>query len=126
MVGMAKRPEEDKLESEVDNRCLRRRRLMLYFSFAVWMVAATATALAPPRRIVKADVKRVCMIHNKAYGDVQHAFVLNGHTYYVFCDLCKAKLAKNVPLRYATDPISGKRVDKAMAIIGVKPSGDLL
>jgi len=127
MLGIAKRIQEDGVPRKIVNTSLRCRRLILYFSCAVLLaVTVAAAAPAPPQRIAKADVKHVCMIHNKAYPNVQKPVVLNGHTYYVYCDLCKAKLTKNAPLRYAIDPISGKRVDKATAVVGVKPSGELL
>ena len=46
------------------------------------------------------------------------AIEYQGKTYYGCCDMCKEKI-KNAPQKYtrATDPVSGKPVDKATAFI---------
>jgi YHS domain-containing protein len=103
----------------------RTRTRILKLSLLLAAMMATALAAAPAR-IVKADVKHVCMIHDRAYSQAQYPVALSGHTYYVYCNDCKAKLNQNAALRTAVDPVTGKRVDKATAVVGVKPTGEVL
>lgn len=39
--------------------------------------------------------------------------------------MCKERLTKDASARTATDPVSGKSVDKAVAIIGKAPDGSV-
>lgn len=40
--------------------------------------------------------------------------------------MCKGRLARDPSSRSAKDPVSGKLVDKAKAIIAKRPSGEVL
>jgi YHS domain-containing protein len=40
--------------------------------------------------------------------------------------MCKGRLAQDASIREAVDPVSGKPVDKAKAVIGAKPDGKVL
>jgi len=40
--------------------------------------------------------------------------------------MCKGRLATDASARTATDPVSGKTVDKATAVIGATPDGKVL
>ena len=40
--------------------------------------------------------------------------------------MCKERLAKDVAAREAVDPVSGKKVDKATAVIGALADGSVL
>ena len=72
-----------------------------------WVVAASAETSIPQR-------DRVCMVQdtvmNKPAVPVEH----DGKTYYGCCNMCKGTIQSD-PERYtrATDPVSGKVVDKA-------------
>lgn len=74
-----------------------------------WVVAASAETSIPQR-------DRVCMVQdtvmNKPAVPVEH----DGKTYYGCCNMCKGTIESD-PERYtrATDPVSGKVVDKATA-----------
>ena len=40
--------------------------------------------------------------------------------------MCKERLAKDAAIRTAIDPVSGKNVDKAKAVIGKRADGSVL
>jgi YHS domain-containing protein len=83
-------------------------------------------ATAATSQIVKADIKKVCMIHNQVYKNDQIPVSVDGRTYYAFCDMCKSQLANDPETRSAFDPVSGKKVDKAKAFIGMLPDNTVL
>jgi YHS domain-containing protein len=60
----------------------------------------------------------VCMVNNTYMGTPQIPVSVEGRTYYGCCDMCKGKLERDPSSRVATDPISGRSVDKAGAVIG--------
>ncbi len=72
---------------------------------------------------VKAEY--VCMVNNAVFDKPQIPVEVNGKTYYGCCPMCKERLAKDVSARTATDPVSGKSVDKAEAVIGKAPDGSV-
>jgi YHS domain-containing protein len=66
------------------------------------------------------------------YGE-QHGFPkdqipvqVDGKTYFGCCEMCKGRLAQDASARNATDPVSGKPVDKATAVIGATSDGKVL
>tara|TARA_R110002072_G_scaffold107003_7_gene233297 strand:- start:734 stop:1180 length:447 start_codon:yes stop_codon:yes gene_type:complete len=67
------------------------------------------------------EAQFVCMVNNQSYDTPQIAVEVEGKTYFGCCPMCKAKLEKVSALRAATDPVSGKSVDKAEAVIGAGP-----
>lgn len=69
------------------------------------------------------ESKFVCMINNKAFDTPQMAIEVEGKTYYGCCPMCKEMLGKDPAKRSAVDPVSGKTVDKAAAIIGADAHG---
>ncbi len=69
----------------------------------------------------RVEPKQVCMMNNKFMGSDQISTVVDGKTYYGCCPMCKEKLQNDPQARTGTDPISGKPVDKATAIIGAAP-----
>ncbi len=69
------------------------------------------------------ESKYICMVNNRRFDKVQIPTEVNGKTYYGCCSMCKARLENLQELREATDPISGKVVDKATAVIGTDPEG---
>lgn len=71
----------------------------------------------------KVEAKYVCMINNKFFDSPQIPVIVEGKTYYGCCPMCKEKLEKSEQARTATDPVSGKTVDKATAIIGAQADG---
>lgn len=69
------------------------------------------------------EAQYVCMMNNKVFDKPQMAIEIEGKTYYGCCAMCKDMLGKDASKRTATDPVSGKTVDKAEAIIGADPHG---
>ena len=46
-------------------------------------------------------------------------------TSYGCCENCKATLGKDEKVRFAVDPVTGKKVDKSTAVIGAGPDGSV-
>lgn len=79
--------------------------------------------MSMPDKMVSPSVRQVesatvCMMNNKAFDKPQTAINIADKTYYGCCPMCAKKLNANEALREAVDPVSGKTVDKATAIIG--------
>jgi YHS domain-containing protein len=73
--------------------------------------------------LTQVETKYVCMINNQKFDKEQIAVDVDGQTYYGCCEMCKEKLKKDKASRWASDPVSGKKVDKAKAVIGVDAEG---
>lgn len=64
------------------------------------------------------DNEKVCMVNDKFMSVKQIPIAVDGITYYGCCQNCVKKIQDNLEgVRYSKDPISGKKVDKASAII---------
>lgn len=74
----------------------------------------------------RVETKKVCMINNQIFEKDQIPVEVQGRTYYGCCEMCKERLANDASSRTAVDPVSGKTVDKATAVIGAKPDGSVL
>jgi len=59
----------------------------------------------------------VCMVNNVFMGNEQIAVPVNGKTYYGCCEMCRNRIPADASVRKATDPVTGKPVDKASAYI---------
>ena len=86
---------------------------------------APAPAAAPAVEKV-ADRSLVCMVNDMEMGKEQIPVVIEGRTYYGCCAMCKERLARDAASRTAVDPLSGKSVDKAKAVIGRRPDGSVV
>lgn len=60
----------------------------------------------------------VCMVNNNFMGIDQIKVDVEGKTYYGCCADCEVKLKKDENQRFAIDPVTNEKVDKATAIIG--------
>jgi YHS domain-containing protein len=69
------------------------------------------------------ESKYVCMVTNQLYDKEQIPVAVDGKMYYGCCQMCEAKLKDDPSSRMATDPVSGKEVDKSTAVIGAAPDG---
>ena len=87
------------------------------------LVAGLAFADPPLKRV---ETKKVCMINNQVFEKDQIPIEVEGRTYYGCCEMCKERLAKDPASRRALDPVTGKTVDKAKAVIGALPDGKVL
>lgn len=125
MPAMTKMPTRNLLKTRFSARLFLALVLLLAF------VAATAgTAQAGENGVRPAlkrvETKRVCMVNNQVFDKDQIPVAVEGKTYYGCCEMCKERLAKDVTARTGTDPVSGKPVDKATAVIGALPDGKVL
>lgn len=59
----------------------------------------------------------VCMVNDAYMGRLQFEVPFEGKTYYGCCDMCKERIPQDESVRYAIDPFSKKKVDKADAYI---------
>ena len=71
----------------------------------------------------RVEARKVCMINDQYLSRDQIPVEVDGKIYYGCCPMCKTRLKKDPTTRYAVDPVSGKKVDKALAVIGVTPDG---
>ncbi len=93
--------------------------VMVWAVLALVLVAPVAQA-EPLERV---DPVRVCMVNDTVFPRDQIPVEVEGKTYFGCCEMCKGRLAKDEAIRMAIDPVSGKQVDKATAVIGAGPDG---
>lgn len=70
--------------------------------------------------------EKVCMVTDMYFAKKQIPVNHDGKTYYGCCENCKATLANDSSARSAIDPITGKSVDKANAVIAVKADNSII
>ncbi len=76
------------------------------------------SASEPAKKLVKVESKQVCMINEQFMEKDQILVEIDGKMYYGCCAMCVEKLNKAEKSRFSVDPLSGKKVDKALAVIG--------
>ena len=87
------------------------------------LVIAIAPRFSFAEALTKVEAKRICMMNNAAFPNDQIPTTVDGKTYYGCCPMCAGKLKNDPALRKAVDPVSGKEVDKALAVVGVDSKG---
>jgi YHS domain-containing protein len=110
------------------NRSIHLGRVALAFACLLALVfsiggVAQAGEKAELKRV---ETKKVCMVNNQVFEKDQIPVAVDGKTYYGCCEMCKERLAKDAAARTATDPVTGKPVDKATAVIAAMPDGKVL
>jgi YHS domain-containing protein len=89
--------------------------------------ASTPIAPAPAAALTEVtDPSQVCMVNNQYMRRPQIPTTVDGKTYYGCCPMCKGRLEKEASARTAKDPVTGRDVDKAVAVIGKQENGDVL
>ncbi len=73
--------------------------------------------------LIRVESKYVCMINDQHFNKEQIPVIVDGKTYYGCCEMCEAKLKTDAKSRVAVDPVSKKKVDKAISVMGVTPEG---
>ena len=86
--------------------------------------AETDQAETPALR--RAEPQLVCMVNDRLFDKQQIPVEVENRTYYGCCQMCKQALTERPELRAANDPVSGKPVDKAKAVIGALADGSVL
>jgi YHS domain-containing protein len=77
-------------------------------------------------KVVRVEPKNVCMINDRSMAMEQIPVAVEGRTYYGCCPMCKERLLKDASSRFAIDPVTGRKVDKAKAVIGALPGAAVL
>ena len=77
------------------------------------------------QRVSLVEARYVCMVTDLASDREQIPFEIDGSKYYGCCDKCEQTLRENHAARVAADPVTGGTVDKAEAVIGALPSGQV-
>jgi len=98
--------------------------LLCLFAFALGIAQAGDAGVKPG--LQRVETKKVCMVNNQVFDKDQIPVVVAGKTYYGCCEMCKERLAKDAAARTAVDPVTGKPVDKATAVIAAMPDGKVL
>lgn len=97
------------------------------FVFA-WVALSLVLVSGPARAepLERVDAVKVCMVNNTVFPRDQIPVEVDGKTYFGCCEMCKGRLAKDEAIRMAVDPVSGKQVDKATAVIGAGADGKVM
>ncbi len=89
--------------------------------------AADASQSSPVQKDwQKVENSKVCMVTDMVFPRDQIPVKVSGKTYYGCCENCKERLGKDEAVRFAIDPISKKKVDKAKAVIAAGPDGSVV
>ncbi len=97
--------------------------LLIIAPIAVWIIMGAAGSEAGLKII---DSSHTCMGSNMAQAKPQNYADIDGKRYYGCTNMCIVNLKENPGFRYSIDPVSGKRVDKATALIAKQSHGGLL
>src|SRR5687768_677730 len=100
-----------------------RKTTILLFTLLLAVSAFANDDVKPTTALTKVETQMVCMINEHAMGKPQIPVEVDGKTYYGCCEMCKKALAENDEKRAATDPVTGKKVDKATAVIAAQEDG---
>src|SRR3990167_5810366 len=85
--------------------------------FVVSAVLGAAAIELPAGMTRVTDVSRVCMVNDQFMGKAQIPVEVAGKTYFGCCPMCKDRLTMEPGTRVGLDPVTGKAVDKAAAVI---------
>lgn len=69
----------------------------------------------------RVDAQEVCMVNDEFFGTRQLPVQVEDRTYFGCCAGCEKKIRGDARVRAAVDPVSGRVVDKATAVIGTLP-----
>ncbi|MFQ5466142.1 MAG: hypothetical protein ACE5EI_09465 [Thermodesulfobacteriota bacterium] len=73
-----------------------------------------------------ATPSEVCMVNDRVFGKPQIPVEYDGKTYYGCCAGCVTRIKEDRTVRYSTDPVTGREVDKATAVILEGAEGEAL
>lgn len=76
-------------------------------------------------KVKEVNAKYVCFVNKRHFDKPQTAVVVDGRKYYGCCQHCIQKLSEDPNSRIAVDPVSGRELDKAGAVIGVDNAGNV-
>ena len=99
---------------------------MMKTAITTMLLLTTLSFSAFAQKMIQVENKKVCMVTNMLFPRDQIPVQVGKKTYYGCCENCKKTLTDDASARTAIDPISGKRVDKAQAVIGAFVDGGVL
>ncbi len=102
-------------------------RLSALLAFAVLLVASNLAGIseAQASELKRVPTEQVCMVNDAFMGKKQIPIPVQGKVYYGCCQMCVSTLTNDAEERQAIDPVNGHRVDKATAVIGALPDGNV-
>lgn len=92
----------------------------------ILIVSILPNLLLAHNHLTIAPNEKVCMVTNMVFPRTQIPVLHEGKTYYGCCENCKKTLAEDPASRVAIDPVSGKSVDKAIAVIAAREDGSVI
>jgi hypothetical protein len=96
--------------------------LLTYFGYPVIKNQANKNSLNDMYN-QKLPINKVCMAGDEIKFKVIHPVKIEGNTYWACCNKCEARLHNNLnDVRYATDPFSKKKINKADAVVVQNPT----
>ena len=95
--------------------------LALFALFITLPALAQETAPTVDHWLKPVENQYVCMVNDTLFSDPQIPVEVEDKTYYGCCAGCVGTLQNDAAIRTAVDPVSGKDVDKATAVIGATP-----
>ncbi len=93
--------------------------VLLVVSYQAGMSKAQASELK------RVPTEQVCMVNDAFMGKKQIPIPVQGKVYYGCCQMCVGTLTNDAAERQAIDPVNGHAVDKASAVIGALPDGNV-
>lgn len=110
------------------SRIIRHAKVSLVIMFGIMALISYSEAEAKRSEVKPKLVEPsiVCMVNNAVMGKAQIPVKFEGKTYYGCCEGCVETIKTERAARYAKDPVSGKEVDKAKAVILEGPGGEAL
>ena len=96
--------------------------MLAIIGYQVYRTLPTHQVLEEGRHV---ENELVCMVNDAYMGVAQIPVEVENKTYYGCCEMCETKLKDSIHYRYAIDPYSGEKVDKAQAYIVLKSSSDI-
>jgi YHS domain-containing protein len=97
---------------------------LLAFSIIAALPLAVLAA-ASGEKVKQVEAKYTCFVNKKHFDKPQTEIIVNGRKYYGCCESCVTQLMQDPTTRVAIDPVSGKEVDKAEAVIGIDKAGNV-
>ena len=94
-------------------------------AFSIIAVLPIALLAASGEKVKQVEAKYTCFINKKHFDKPQTEVVVNGKKYYGCCENCSTQLMQDRAARMSVDPVSGKELDKADAVIGMDKAGNI-
>lgn len=96
-------------------------------TYALLLVVMACSTSSTSRDVVElTDRSTVCMVNDRDMGQPQLPVTAEGRTYYGCCAGCVTRLKSDPTVRTGSDPVTGRAVDKASAMVGRLPDGRVL